>query len=101
MTVTAHLFVGADRPSTYAELATRMGVTHREAMRLVQEARLDGVAVVSGGRGLWLASNDAEALAWCERAHSRAIHQLETVKAVRDGVAARRAIGEQTTWLAA
>jgi hypothetical protein len=97
MTVTNYLFVGADRPTTYSELAERMGITHRQAEIAVQEARLNHEPIVSGSRGLWLAATDEEALAWVERQRSRAIHLMESAQGVQRGVEARRAIGEQTS----
>ena len=83
---------------TYGEIAESAGVTRREVEQAVQDARLSGLPIVSSGKGLWLGT-DAEALAWCERAHARAIHQLETVKGVRAGVERRGA--NLTLWEAA
>ena len=91
-----HLNRSADAAITLSELAERMGVSRREAEAAVQEARLAGEPIVSGPRGLWIGT-DEEALAWCERARARAIHQLETVKGVQAGVEARRA-RQETLW---
>lgn len=90
MNPTRHLFIGADHPTTYSELAERMGVTHREAMTAVQEARVAGEPIVAGSRGLWLGT-DEEALAWCERQRSRGITLMESAQGVQRGVEARRA----------
>jgi hypothetical protein len=98
MRVSSHLHNSADRPTTLSELAERMGVSRREAEMLVQAARLEGVPVVSNNCGLWLGT-DQEALEWCQRAHDRAIHQLETIKGVRAGVERRAA--PLTLWEAA
>lgn len=100
MTVTRYLYVGADRPTTYSELAERMGITRREAEAAVQDARLHEEPIVSGPRGLWLASSDSEALAWCERQRSRAIHLMESAQGVQRGVERRTAAQEAFPWAA-
>ena len=99
MTVTRYLYVGADRPTTYSELAERMGITRREAEAAVQDARLHGEPIVSGPRGLWLGC-DAEALAWCERQRSRAVKLMESAQGVQRGVERRTAAQEAFPWAA-
>ena len=94
-----HLNRSADSATSLSELAEKMGVSRREAEQAVQDARMAGEPIVSGPRGLWIGS-DAEALEWCERARSRAIHQLETVQAVQRGVERRRGAG-QLSWMEA
>lgn len=94
-----HLYVGADRPTTYPVLAERMGVTEREAMQAVQDARLASEPILSGARGLWLASSPQEAREWAQRQRSRAIHLMESAQGVERWADAQA--GEQTTWLAA
>ena len=94
-----HLYVGADRPTTYPVLAERMGVTEREAMQAVQDARLASEPILSGARGLWLASSPQEAREWAQRQRSRAIHLMESAQGVERWADAQE--GEQTTWLAA
>ena len=84
---------------TIGEIAEAADVSRREVEQAVQDARLSGLPIVSSGKGLWLGT-DAEALAWCERAHARAIHQLETVKGVRAGVERRGARQEGFPWAA-
>lgn len=99
MNVRRHLNIGQDGAIKYPELAERMGVSEREAQDAVQHARLQGEPIVSGNPGLWIATSDAEALAWCERQRSRAIHLMESAQGVQRGVEARRATVEQTSWL--
>ena len=83
---------------TLSEIAEAANVSRREVEQAVQDARLAGMPVVSSSRGIWL-GNDAEALAWCERQRSRAIHLMESAQGVQRGVEARRANAEQTSWL--
>ncbi len=82
MNVLRHLFVGADRPTTYPVLAERLGVTEREAQEAVQESRKAGIPIVAGARGLWLASTPQEAREWAQRQRSRAIHLMESAQGV-------------------
>ena len=98
MTILSALGNSEAHARTLSELAELNGCSRREVEAFIQQARLDGYPIVSSGKGLWLGT-DAEALAWCERAHARAIHQLETVKGVRAGVERRGA--NLTLWEAA
>ena len=98
MNVARYLYVGADRPMTYSELAEQMGVTHREAMHAVQAARLAGVAIVSGPRGLWIASTSQEALEAAQALRRRAITQLVTARALRAAGKRMAAIRQPTLW---
>ena len=83
MSVTRHLYIGADRPTTYSELAERMGVTHREAMLAVQEARLALEPIVSGPRGLWISDSPEEVARAAESLRKRLVTQYATVRALR------------------
>ena len=93
------LNVGRDHARTIGELAETLNVPRRVIEESIQAARLDGVPIVSGSEGVW---SDAEALAWCERQRSRAIHLMESAQGVQRGVEARRANATQPTlWEAA
>jgi biotin operon repressor len=84
---------------TIGELAESLRVSRREIEKAAQDARLEGVPIVSASEGLWL-GNDEEALAWCEKQRNRAIHLMESAQGVQRGVEARRAIrAGQTSWL--
>jgi hypothetical protein len=80
----------ADTAVTLSTIAERARVSRREVEQAIQEARLHGHPLITSAKGAWLGT-DAEALEWCERARSRVLHQLETIKAVEGGVVARRA----------
>ena len=95
----AHLGNSEAAAKSIGTIAESAGATRREVEQAVQDARLSGLPIVSSSKGLWLGT-DAEALAWCERAHARAIHQLETVKGVRAGVERRGARQEGFHWAA-
>jgi hypothetical protein len=99
MSILRHLYVGADRPSTYDDIAERAGITRRQAEIAVREARLSGEPILGGSRGMYIASTDAEALAWCERQRSRAISLMESAQGVQRGVERRR--NPLTLWDAA
>ena len=99
MTPARHLYIWADRPTTYPVLAERMGVTEREAQEAVQEARLAHVPILSGARGLWLASSPQEAREWAQRQRSRAVHLMESAQGVERWADEREA--PLTIWEAA
>jgi predicted DNA-binding transcriptional regulator YafY len=80
-----------DHARTIGELSESLKVSRREVEQAVQDARLDGVPIVSASEGLWIGT-DEEALAWCEKQRSRAIHLMESAQGVQRGVEARRAI---------
>ena len=101
MNVLRHLFVGADNPTTYPVLAERMGVTEREAQAAVESARKAAIPVISGARGLWLASSSQEAREWVERQRSRAIHMMETAQGVEKWAEVQELSGQPTLWEAA
>lgn len=90
------LNVGRDHARTIGEMAETLNVPRRVIEESIQAARLDGVPIVSGSEGLWLGT-DAEALAWCERQRSRAIHLMESAQGVQRGVE-RRAASQATLW---
>lgn len=88
------LNVGRDHARTIGELAETLNVPRRSVEESIQSARLDGVPIISGSEGVWLGT-DEEALAWCERQRSRAIHLMETAQAVQRAAEDHRAsLGE-------
>jgi hypothetical protein len=94
----AHLGNSEAAAKSIGTIAESAGVTRREVEQAVQDARLAGVPVVSSSKGLWLGT-DAEALAWCERQRSRAIHLMESAQGVQRGVE-RRGAHQETLWAA-
>ena len=95
----AHLGNSEAAAKTIGDIAESARVSRREVEAAVQDARLHGVPVVSSSKGLWLGS-DAEALAWCERQRSRAIHLMESAQGVQRGVERRAARQEGFPWAA-
>jgi biotin operon repressor len=95
----AHLGNSEAAARSIGAIAESAGVSRREVEQAVQDARLSGLPVVSSSKGLWLGT-DAEALAWCERQRSRAIHLIESAQGVEKGVQARRATQEAFPWAA-
>jgi biotin operon repressor len=69
-------------PQVKRVLAEKLGVPTREVEALVQQARLDGVPIVSSSDGYWLGT-PAEVADCAERLRNRAIHQLLTARALR------------------
>lgn len=95
----AHLGNSEATAKTLGQIAESANVSRREVEQAVQDARLSGMPVVSSSKGLWLGT-DAEALAWCERQRSRAIHLMESAQGVQRGVE-RRGASQETLWEAA
>ena len=91
------LNVGKDHARTYGELAETLNVPRRVIEESVQQARLDGVPIVSGSEGVWIASSPQEALEAAQALRRRAITQLVTARALRHAgrrMAASRNYGE-------
>ena len=76
------LNVGRDHARTIGELAEALNVPRREVEASIQSARLDGVPIISGSEGVWLATRPQEAREAASRLRSRAIHQMETAAAL-------------------
>ena len=83
---------------TIGELAETLNVPRREIEQSVQAARLDGIPVVSGSEGLWIASTPQEALEAAQALRRRAITQLVTARALRAAGKRMAAIRQQTLW---
>jgi predicted DNA-binding transcriptional regulator YafY len=93
-----HLNVGADAAITLDTLAARMNVSRREAEQAVHDARMVGVPIISGSRGLWLATTAQEAREAARRFRDRAVHQMATAQALER--AAERMSDPLTLWAA-
>jgi len=90
---------GRDAAVTLSALAEMNGCSRREVEAFIQQARLNGTPICTGPEGAWIGT-DEEALAWCERQRSRAIHLIESAQGVQRGVEARRATQEGFPWAA-
>ena len=77
------LNVGRDHARTIGELAEALNLPRRVIEESVQAARLDGVPIVSGSEGLWIASTAQEAQQAAQALRRRAITQLVTARALR------------------
>ena len=72
-----------DHARTIGDLTEALRVSRREVEASVQQARLDGVPIVSGSEGLWIATTPQEALEAAQALRRRAITQLVTARALR------------------
>jgi biotin operon repressor len=86
------------RPQTKRELAERMGVPSREVEARIQQARLDGKAILSNGDGYWMTDDPTEVAAMAARLHRRAstIHDTATALAATAEKLAKRE--DPTLW---
>ena len=92
------LNVGRDNAWTIGDLAEAHQISRREVEQSIQDARLDGVPIVSGSEGLWIASTAQEALAAAQALRRRAITQLVTARALRAAGKRMAAIRQPTLW---
>lgn len=95
-------YVGSsqDTAVTLSAIADAAGVSRREVEQAIQQARLDGIPLITSGRGVWRAETAQEARSMAERLRSRAITQMTTAQALDRAADAMDRVG-QTTWLAA
>ena len=93
---------GRTEPITLTDLSWALGIGRREVEHAVQELRLSGRPVVSGGSGVRLARDATEALACAARLRTRALTQMATARALRDAgrrlEAQEAAQGRLTLW---
>lgn len=84
-TATLLLLIGnsADTARTIGHLAEVAGVPRREVEQAIQAARLDGIPLVTGDRGVWRTESPAEARQMAERLRYRLVNQYRTVRALR------------------
>ena len=86
---------------TIGSLSESLKVSRREIEAAVQAARLNGVPIVSGSEGLWIASTAQEALEAAQALRRRAITQLVTARALRAAGKRMAAVRQRTLWEAA
>jgi biotin operon repressor len=80
-------------PQTKKVLAEKLRTTPREVELMVQAARAEGVAIVSGAQGYWLAATPEEAKAWEDAQRRRILAMFRSLRGVRRGRLAM--LGEQ------
>lgn len=95
MTVTDFL---TRRPQTKRELAERMGIPQRSVEEAIQQARLDGAAILSNGDGYWMTDDPEQVASMAARLHRRAstIHDTATALAATAEKLAKRE--DPTLW---
>lgn len=79
-----HLLIGRGYARTIGELSESLDLPRRVIEEAVQQARLNGVPVISGSEGLWIAQNGQEALSMADRLQRRLVAQYLTVRAMRE-----------------
>lgn len=79
---------GRENAIHQAELAKLLNVSPRRVKELVREARGNGVEILSGKQGYWLAKNDQERKAFIAMSRAQAITRLKTIKPIKDILAA-------------
>lgn len=87
-TLARHLRVGRGNAVTIEAIAEAAGVPRRDVERAVQEARLAGYPIISGDRGLWVASSLQELVDQRERLRARARNQLVTARGLDKAIQA-------------
>jgi biotin operon repressor len=97
-TVLAVLSRGQDRARSYSDIAEGLGWTRRSVELQVRALRLEGWAIASSGRGVWLA-DPVELDATIASLHRRIITQYVTLRRLRQQ--RQRMNVEQTTLWAA
>ena len=65
------------------DLAETLRISPRDVSRLVLMARLKGIIICSDSNGYYFPKDDAEALAFYNAEHKRAMTTLRSLKAVR------------------
>ena len=73
---------GRDSAITYGALAERLGIPRRSIEKAVRQMRLDGIPVITGNDGAWVAESPQEAREQAGRLRSRAIHIMEPAAAL-------------------
>lgn len=74
---------GRRNAKTLAQLCSATGIASREAQLLIEEARRDGVPVLSCSDGYFLASSPDEARLWEDAQRRRIKSMVLTLKGVR------------------
>jgi len=89
-----HLLIGRGYARTIGELAESLSLPRRVIEEAVQQSRLDGIPIVSGSEGLWIAASATEAREASEALRRRAITQLLTARALRRSAERMEAPGQ-------
>lgn len=76
--------IGKDNAIHQEELAQRLGVTPAAAKKMVRKARQQGLQVLSGTCGYWIAANEQEREAFVNLLRKQAFSRLNSAKAVND-----------------
>lgn len=66
------------------ELARRLGTTADNAKKLVRLARAQGLQILSGKCGYWIAENDAEKSEFVNLMRAQAFSRLRSAKPIRN-----------------
>ena len=74
--------LGRDNAITYGELAERLNVPRRSVEKAVRDMRLNGIPVVTGNEGAWIATSPQEAREAASRLRARGIHIYEAAAAL-------------------
>ena len=91
---------GRDAAVTLSALAEMNGCSRREVEAFIQQARLNGTALITGNEGVWRAETPQEARDMANRLRSRAIHQMETAQALERAADAMTVSQEEFPWAA-
>jgi len=98
MNVLRYVGSSSDTARTLSQIAELAGVSRREVEQAVQQARMDGVPLITSERGVWRAQMPQEARQMAERLRSRAITQMETAAALDRAADAMEQTGQETLW---
>lgn len=79
---------GKENAIHQAELAKLLNVSTRTVKALVKEARGNGVEILSGKQGYWIAKNDQERKAYVALSSKQAFTRLKTIKPIKNTLAA-------------
>lgn len=96
-------YVGSsqDTAVTLSAIADAAGVSRREVEQAIQQARLDGIPLITSGRGVWRAQTPQEAREWVKAQRSRAIHLMESAAGVERWADQQDSAGQASLWEAA
>lgn len=92
---------GRENAITYGELAERLNVQRRSVEKAVRDMRLNGIPVITGNDGCWVATSPQEAREAAERLRARGIHIFEAAAALERWAETAELSGQATLWEAA
>lgn len=90
---------GRDAAITYGDLAERLNIHRRMVEKAVRQMRLDGIPVITGNDGAWVATSPQEAREQAERLRARAIHIMEPAAVLERWADEQESGLVQTSWL--